>query len=90
LSKVMVQSAGCEERSNYGGVMVTVVLLVAVWPLSSDTLQVIPTAPVGAPVEEKDPCAAAGDGAGLSRVAVGQRTILRDQPGCSNRGAFAA
>ena len=32
--------------------MVTVVLSVAVWPLSSDALQVIPTAPVGIPVEE--------------------------------------
>jgi hypothetical protein len=32
--------------------MVTLVLAVAVWPLSSETLHVIPTAPVGAPAEE--------------------------------------
>ena len=32
--------------------MVTLVLADAVWPLSSETLQVIPTAPVGAPAEE--------------------------------------
>ena len=34
--------------------MVTLVLAMAVWPLSSDTLQVIGVTPVGAPVEEKD------------------------------------
>jgi hypothetical protein len=33
--------------------MVTLVLALAVWFLSSATLQVIPTGPVGAPVEEK-------------------------------------
>jgi hypothetical protein len=33
--------------------MVTLVLAVAIWPLSSDTLQVMPVAPVGAPVEVK-------------------------------------
>jgi hypothetical protein len=33
--------------------MVTLVLAFAVWPLSSATLQAIPTFPVGAPVEEK-------------------------------------
>ena len=33
--------------------MVTEVFAVAVCPLSSDTLQVMPTAPVGAPVELK-------------------------------------
>ena len=33
-------------------VIVTLVFALAVWPLSSDTLQVIPTAPVGAPAEE--------------------------------------
>jgi hypothetical protein len=32
--------------------MVTLVFAVAVCPLSSATLQVIPTAPVGAPAEE--------------------------------------
>ena len=32
--------------------MVKLVEELAVWPLSSETLQVIPTAPVGAPAEE--------------------------------------
>jgi hypothetical protein len=48
--------------------MVTLVFAVAVWPLSSDTLQVIPVVPVGAPVEEKTavlplplPCPAAAE-----------------------------
>ncbi len=32
--------------------MVRFVLAETVWPLSSETLQVMPTAPVGAPAEE--------------------------------------
>ena len=54
--------------------MVTVVVDEVLWPLSSDTLQVIVVGPVGAPVEEKlavlpVPFTPAGRG----RVAVGQR-----------------
>ena len=36
----------------YGAVIVKLVDELAEWPLSSDTLHVIPTAPVGAPAEE--------------------------------------
>ena len=42
----------CGAGGTTGATMVTLVLALAVWPLSSDTLQVMPTAPVGAPAEE--------------------------------------
>ena len=35
-----------------GATMVRLVFAVAVWPLSSDTFQVMPTVPVGAPADE--------------------------------------
>ena len=53
-SKAIEQRAWvCKTGATSGPVRVTLVLAVAIWPLSSDTLQVIPTGPVGAPVEEK-------------------------------------
>ena len=68
--------------------MVTVVLALAVWPLSSDTLQVIPTGPVGAPVEEYVAVVPVpANGAGRGRVAVGQRTVLRAHADGGNRAA---
>ena len=53
VEKLIEQSADeCGAGGGAGGAeMVTVVFAVAVWPLSSATLQVIPTSPVGAPAE---------------------------------------
>ena len=62
-------------------------LPVAVWPLSSDTLQVIRTGPEDAPDEEYVAVVPlAGDGAARRLVAVGERAILRaDTLTCNGR-----
>src|SRR5580698_7685225 len=53
VEKLIEQSAcACGCGGGGGASIVTVVLALAVWPLSSDTLHVTSTAPVGAPAEE--------------------------------------
>ncbi len=91
VAKVIEQSA-CVfgAGGTTGATIVTLVVALAVWPLSSDTLHVIPTAPVGAPAERvRCRCAAAGNRAAGRRVAVGQRTVLRAHADRSYVGAVA-
>ena len=52
VAKLMEHSACVCGGGGVGATMVRLVLAVAVWPLSSETLHVMPTAPVGAPAEE--------------------------------------